>query len=476
MTPMEKIRPKIRLVNTVAWIRKRYPKITSESIRFAAMVFYPVALVEVVAREKSVENFDAVQLIILRFIGLGLGRSEIAVLTGLTPMYIAQVEELLCGYGQFVPGVGVTNLGWESIKLSLDKGKPLKVEDKESRRHIQLDALSLSVIPYEKSVDETTFYEKSLARGSRYYQVGAIGYPEGIDSDALEKQLMEMDFGKLEGMKGVHVNIVYVSEMRCLKLRYSIACMLCLDGLEAPVVFGRRRGQEKSSNVWIPFGAEAKACQHYGFDDVCITDMGDNVRQLVAMKARFDAKWEASLKEAVRGPKPKESDHEAFKKWNAPFSAKERSEVESKALVDATLDYYSFAKPSCRWKYQRQGGTLMVDSGAFTDLRRIPAMAQILSGFAADGVFRLTTEKMLGRIVTVCPMQGDPLLQEVIGLLREILKRDKGSALDKFLQKSFGEGAEVQVETGSTLLNSLKQVLVTFLAETSLREKDERYN
>ena len=173
---MEKKRQKIRLANAVAQIRRHYPKITPESIRFAAMVFYPVALVEVVAWEKSVEDFDSVQLMILRFISLGMGQEEIAELTGLTPAYIAKIKELLYGYGHITPDGTITELGRESIEYDHGNGK--KVEYKESKRHVQLDALSLSIIPYEKSVDETTFYEKSLAHG---YQVGVISYPEGID-------------------------------------------------------------------------------------------------------------------------------------------------------------------------------------------------------------------------------------------------------------------------------------------------------
>lgn len=465
---MEKARQKIRLANAVAQIRRHYPKITPETIHFAALVFYPVALVEVVAWEKSIEDFDSVQLLILRFIGLGMGQDEIAGLTGLTPAYIVQIKELLYGYGHIAPNGTITDIGKESIK------NEKKIEYKESKRHVQLDALSLSIIPYEKSVDETTFYEKSFAHGSRHYPVGVISYPEGIDAQTLEAQLKGIDYGKMAGAKDIHVNIVSISEMRCLKLRYAIACMLCLDGSKAPIVFGRRKGQEKANTLWIPFGIESEHVrQCYGFGDISSDGIGNSVRHLEAMRARFDAKWDFPLKEEVRGARPKASEREALKRWNMPLSAKERGSAEPQALLNGALDFYPFTHNSYQWKYQGRGGTLMVGSESFADTRRVSAMARILLGFAADGVFPLTTEKLCGRVIAVRPKEKDELLQDVIGLLREALNRSKGYTVDRYLQNSFGDGSEVEVEGGSTLLERLKQVLVAFLEGKPL-EEDER--
>ncbi len=460
---MEKARRKIRLVDTVAQIRRRYPKITPDTIRFAAMVFYPIALVEVVAWEKSVEDFDSVQLMILRLIWLGMGRGKIAELTGLTPAYVAKIHELLYGYGHITPDGTITDIGKESIT----NGR--KIEYKESKRHVQLDALSLSIIPYEKSVDETTIYEKKLAHA---YQTGVLSYPEGIDTQTLETQLEGLDYGKITGAEDIHVNIVSISEMRCLKLRYAVACMLCLDGSETPIVFGRRKEQEKARNVWIPFGAESEHVrQSYGFGVISNTSLGDCARHLNAMKARFDEKWESPLKTAVRGARPKKS--EARKQWDMPLSVGERSNVESQALLDGVWDFYPFANNACQWAYQGQAGTLIVGSAAFADSRRVFAMARILLGFATDGVFPITTEKLCGRVVFVRPMKDDILLQEVIGLLREALKRSNGYKVDKYLQSSFGDGSDVQAEPGSTLMDKLKQVLVAFLEGKPLDENEQ---
>ena len=454
---MEKARKKIRLVDAVAQIRRRYPKITPETIRFAAMVFYPVALVEVVAWEKSVEDFDSIQLMILRFISLGMGRDEIAELTGLPSAYIDKVNMLLLGYGHIDNSGNVTDIGRESIE------NKKKIELKESKRHVQLDALSLSIIPKEKSVDEITFYEKSLAQSPRYQPIGVVSYPEGIDAQMLEAQLKGIDYGKVAGAEDIHVNIVSVSEMRCLKLRYAIACMLCLEGSDSPIVFGRRKGQEKAIPSWMPFGVESEHMrQAYGFGDSDTIGQSDAAKHLAAMKARFDKEWEFSLKKEARGARPKSSELEAAKRWNTPLSVQEHNNVESKALLDCALDYYQFKQESYQWKYQEQVGMLFVGSGAFADASRVNAMARILLGFAADGVFPLTTEKLCGRVVTIRPMGDDALLQDVIGLLREALKRSNGYTVDKYLQSSFGDGSEVEARQDNTLLKRLKQVLAAF--------------
>lgn len=457
---MEKAKQKLWLEKAVAQIRRQYPKITPETMRFAAMVFYPVALVEVVAWEKSVEDFDSVQLMILRFIHLGMGRDEIAELTGLAPAYIDKVNKLLIGYGHIDGSGSVTDIGRESIE------NKKKIELKESKRHVQLDALSLSIIPYEKSVDETTFYEKSRARA---YQTGVISYPEGIDAQTLEAQLKGIDYGKIAGAENIHVNIVSISEMRCLKLRYAIACMFCLDGSGTPIVFGRRKAQEKAIPLWMPFGVESEHVrQAYGLGDVSSIGQGDAAKHLTAMKARFDEKWDSPLKTKTRGPRPKASDREAQKQWDMPLSAKERGSVEAQALLDGALDFYPFAQGSYQWHYQEQVGMLFVGGGAFANARRVHAMARILFGFAVDGVFPITTEKLCGRVVIVRPMENDALLRDVIGLLREALKRSTGYAVDRYLQGSFGDASE---SAGRMPLERLKQVLAAFLEGRLLEEE-----
>ena len=115
---------------------------------------------------------------------------------------------------------------------------------------------------------------------------------------------------------------------------------------------------------------------------------------------------------------------------------------------------------------------LFVGSGAFEDTRRISLMARILLGFAMDGVFPLTTEKLCGRVVIVRPMGDDALLQDVIGLLRGALKRSNGYTLDRYLKSSFGDGSEVEAEKGSTLLERLKQVLAAFLEGKPQQQED----
>ena len=134
------------------------------------------------------------------------------------------------------------------------------------------------------------------------------------------------------------------------------------------------------------------------------------------------------------------------------------------------MDLYPFAQNSYQWNYQEQGGTLIVSSESFADSRRVSSMARILLGFAMDGVFPLTTEKLCGRIVTVRPMENDKLLQDVIELLQNSLKQSKGYTVDRYLKSRFGDGSDVEAENGNSLLERLKHVLSDFLSGTPLED------
>lgn len=444
---------RIRLLNAVAQIRKCYPRISSENIRFAAMVFYPVARVDVIAMEESVEAFDPVQFTVLKFLDLGLDRIQISTITGLTPEYVGKVMELLVGYGHIEPDGSITTIGRKSID------EERKIELKESRRHIQLDAISLSVIPYEISVDENVFCRKTDARR---FHVGAIAYPEGIDKDSLEIQLQKMDFSSIAG--DVHVNIVSISKMECLELRYSIACMLVLAGSDIPVVFGRRtRAQQKGGGIsWRPFGiTDNKIREQYGFE-TNIKDVGQGIDYLLSMKKRFESERELYFTEMARGKRPKKSDfngemeewRQASRKWDAPLSEKERKT----AIWKAVTDFYPFKENYCHWK----NNTLFLEASAFEKLQRTSAISRVLFGFATEGLFLLTTETLCGHIVMIRPMEGNTILEDVLLLLKQAIEKYGGFNVDKYLQDHFTETTDT-FSTDVNALEILKRVLSKYM-------------
>ena len=94
-------------------ILETYPAIRPETVTFAAMVFYPLALIVVETQEKSFEDFEKIELLLLRFIQQGAGEKEISALMGLSLDYIRPLTRLLRGYGH-IEGLGhITPLGDE---------------------------------------------------------------------------------------------------------------------------------------------------------------------------------------------------------------------------------------------------------------------------------------------------------------------------------------------------------------------------
>lgn len=428
---MKKQRKRIRLSNVIPDIRKQYKNIRQEDILFAAMVFYPVALVDVEAEERSVEDFDAVQLTILKFFATGLSGEDIAALTGLTPEYVAQIKNMLVNvYGHIAADGTITPLGIESIQ------REKNVQIKYSKRNIYVDAITLAVIPYKQHLDETIFYEKPDAHE---FNVGVMAYPDGITEEALEARLRgegvlddeeDTTYDKIIGARDIHVNISSIRKLKCLKLRYAIACMLMLDGCKAPIVFGRRF----SRHAWIPFGVESEVVrQRYGFE-ATVKDLGAGRGYLSAMRMRFDDAWEVTLKKKYKDISKKQS-----AKWES-LSEDEKRKLNVQCTWDAIRFFCPFQKGHYRW----QDGELFIDGEAFASAQQGYAIAKILSAFAEDGFFRFATEDLCGRLVTIRPEEDDELLKDVARLLKEAIEYGGARKVDRYLRENFNEEPEVK--------------------------------
>ena len=114
----------------------QYPKITYNYIERFAPIYYPIAMIEVDLNERSFEDFEAIQLIVLKLYALGLNTPEkIANAAGLNSNYVRRMLKVLAGYGHIADGK-VTELGKESIT----KGK--KIELKRTASRFQVNALN----------------------------------------------------------------------------------------------------------------------------------------------------------------------------------------------------------------------------------------------------------------------------------------------------------------------------------------------
>ncbi len=466
-------RKRLRLNNVISDIRKQYPQIHQEDIQFAAMVYYPIAFVEVEAEEKSVEDFDSVQLMILRFLALGIGRDDIVELTGTTPSYIDKVKGLLFGYGHIDSQGRVTPVGLESIRASAN-GTPKKIERKLSKRYVQMDALSLAVIPHDRRVDEITFYEKTDTYDKpeitednkeksdpKLFNVGAIAYPEGVTASALEERLVCRDendsrYDKVIGVQNIHVNITKetIKNIKCLKIRYASACMLVLRDSGTPIVFGKCVTEtKKRSSQWFPLGVEADSVRvRYGFEDDVRFLENDAGSYLISMWTRFEDAWQQ-------------------KRWH--YGEKNAAASDEDYLWRVVRYFYPFQEGHYRW----QNGELYIDGEAFGSAQRGYAIAKILFSFAEDGFYRFASEDLYGHLVTIRPEASDALLQDVARLLKTAAEQNGARKVDRYLRDHFNETSdtvpsEPEGEQKPPVLEKMRQVLSRFLAGEATDEEE----
>ena len=101
----QRIKPEFALRD----ICEKYPQINIAELETFAPVFYPIARIEADMKEKSFEDFEAVQEAVLRFILLGFKQEEeIAELMGLNKAYILKMMKLLLSYGHIDERKNVT--------------------------------------------------------------------------------------------------------------------------------------------------------------------------------------------------------------------------------------------------------------------------------------------------------------------------------------------------------------------------------
>ena len=479
---------RIKILNAIANIRRNYPKIKTDDITFAALVFYPVALVEVTAQERSVEDFDAVQLLVLRFFELRINITDISALTGLNVEYVERIARLLMGYGYIDESGNITELGKESIQ------EERKILQKESKRHIQLDALSLSLIPYDLSVDEFALYEKPEAGDEKLWKIGVISYPEGITADNLNKQIEQCDYQRIIGADGIHVNIETITDMRCLKIHYALSCMLCLRGGDEPIVFAKRRIQDKSYSQWSPLAfVEDYMCLKYELPEMKVDNKRDVKKHLHAMKSLLDSKWGKNISKILREENPQTADNK-----QSTYFPEEVEYAESKSMQNTLCKFYPFDLTKGNWQYSNGQGHLSVNSDAFTEYKNFSAISRIMMDFVNDGKFLFADEYLFGRLVTIAPQTEDSLLLEVINLLQMTVYkyRDKSRAVDNYLKSYFnnkkmletnannGTGTETLIEAvnpagnamtdftsaSSNILGNLHKVLTNILHNPDLMD------
>lgn len=253
-----------------------------ENIETFASVFYPIANIELEMQEKTFEDFDPVQLAVLKLMNIGYTQQEtIAKLLSLNAIYVGKIQKLLFGYAFIDAEYKVTDLGRESIS----KGK--KVQLVNSRQVFQLDAINLSLIRLDRTIREESLRDKDRL----YDRILILDYPDAINSDVIISNLSQNDFRAVMAQKrGVlNTNVVHINSVRSLNVSYVKSYMIKLKDSESLLLFYKREKstwkKNKEKTNWFPFSVpDAETAAKFGLDSFIISSK-ESVQML---KERFE--------------------------------------------------------------------------------------------------------------------------------------------------------------------------------------------
>lgn len=227
----------------------KYPAIRPENIEYFAPVYYPIAIVELRLAEQTFEDFETVQLTVLRLMSLGITDYKVIAQTlGLSPNYVFKVIRLLVGYGH-LDGTSLTELGRESLSA----GK--KIVTTETLQKFQTDALNGTLLKVGQVVTESSLNDKS----ETLRIIGHLSYLDGIAEDTLRSQLTGGDSGSyLQQKSGIlHTNVIAIKDARCTQIQYAKCYLLKLRDQNFPIIFAERydRTQKEIRDrfSWRPF-------------------------------------------------------------------------------------------------------------------------------------------------------------------------------------------------------------------------------
>lgn len=170
---------------TIVELCETYSAITPKAIEYIAPIYYPIAYIELSMKEKTFEDFEPIQLAVLKLIILGFTEcSVIANLLGLNSIYIEQIKKLLYGYQFIDDNSNITSLGRESVAAEK------KIQLMDSRQVFQLDTINSRLIKLSDSIPD-----KSLKRKEQLSIKKAIlNHPNYVDSDTIVNSLRDDEF------------------------------------------------------------------------------------------------------------------------------------------------------------------------------------------------------------------------------------------------------------------------------------------
>lgn len=284
-----KMSMKNQIVFALKEIKEKYPAIMPSQIEMFSPIYYPIAMVEMNLDEMTFEDFETVQLTVLKLISLGQLEEEVlADLLGLSVGYISRVKHLLRGYGH-IEDDKLTELGQESLL------EEKKITRSQVWQKFQVDGLNGSLIRMSELVADNSLNDKDETR----FIIGHLDYLDGIKSEEIEAQIEEGDYSDFIRQKTgiLNTNVLAINDVECTEVKYAVCFLMKLKGVERPVIFAKRYNEEKKEVrerfSWQAFSiAGEDVREKYGFEEniplssQMAVDYTENIFQLIKERSQ----------------------------------------------------------------------------------------------------------------------------------------------------------------------------------------------
>ncbi len=230
-----------------------YDALSVNEIEYIVPVYFPIAIVEMDTVERSFEDFDTIELIVLRLVEAGVNSAKaISNLLGLDERYVSRILKLLNGYDHISNG-RITPLGRESIV------KEKKIEKKAGRQQFQINALNKTVLRLEELVNERQIDDKDKTRIRVAHLMGI----DGMGIEELVSQIKESDYQDFVPTgKEQSVNLLEITGIRFLEMKYAYSYMVKLFNCK-PMIFCKRFDQSKKEvkerYKWVPLSVPSES-------------------------------------------------------------------------------------------------------------------------------------------------------------------------------------------------------------------------
>lgn len=361
-------------------ILKTYPTLSVADVDAFIPVYFPIALVEIDTVEESFEDFEVIELTVLKLVSLGVETShEISELLAIDEKYVKRVLKLLIGYGH-IKNNKITEIGLRSL------GRGQKIEKKAGKQIFQVNALNGTIMKFEDVISERQLDDREHTR----FRVAHMMNMMGVRTQSLIDQLKTGDnyMNFVNSGKNEIVNLVGIQDIQLKEKQYAYSYILKIKGSD-PMVLSKRYNMHKRKiderYQWIPLSVPNS-----------IVRQKLNLSESIPVSTMLEKKI---IQETMGLLKSKTENIEA--------------QEMKQTYLEAIMNMYPFVTSVCAYKSLENGCEFFVKEQAFNTYNR--KLYEILKSFGQYGIYVFGRDNFYGNFVKIRPVSIE--LQNMAQLL-----------------------------------------------------------